>query len=104
MRNALISWVVTACVVMASVRSADAANFSGKITLVQVTGSPGTLRFFVSGSGLSLFATGDFKEVLLQAFMHKASVDVGYTPIPCTGGITGTCGNVVFVSVDQSGF
>lgn len=104
MRNALISWVVAACMVVAGVRSADANNFAGKITLVQVTGSPGSLRFFVSGSGLSLFATGDYKEVLLHAFMHKATVSLSYTPITCPGGITGTCGNVFLVTVDQSAF
>ena len=105
MRKVLISWVVAACAVLGSIQSADADNFNGRITLVQVTGNPGALRFFVSGgSGLSLFATGDYKEVLLQAFMHKAFVSLAYTPITCPGGITGICGNVVFVTVDSTNF
>ena len=87
---------------VASVPSAEAANFVGKISLVQNTGTDGTLRFFVRESGLSLFASGDFKDVLLQVFFNKSFVSIAYTPITCPGGITGTCGTVNFVSVDVS--
>ena len=86
--------------ILASAVPVLADNFVGKITLVQVT-SLGT-RFFVQPKGLSLFATGEYRDVLLESFYHKANVSVGYTKIPCPGGITGTCGNVNFVSVDQS--
>ena len=103
MRNMLMALVAAASLMVAS-PSAEAANFFGKITLVQVTGTEGTLRFFVSGSTLSLFASGDFKDVLLHAFYHKATASIAYTVITCPGGITGTCGTVTFVSVDQSGF
>jgi hypothetical protein len=81
------------------VQPAHAVNFSGKIQLVQVTSG---LRFLAAGSPLNLFATGDAKEVLLQAFYAKAHVDIGYTVVPCTGGITGTCGTVNFVSVNSA--
>jgi hypothetical protein len=104
MKNALLSLAAAACLTFASVPSAHAANFAGRITLVQVTGIEGTLRFFVSGSGLSLFASGDFKDVLLHAFYQKANVSVGYNVITCPGGITGTCGAVFFVTVHESGF
>jgi hypothetical protein len=77
-----------------------ARNFAGKISLVQTT-SAGT-RFFVRPQSLSLFATGDYRDVLLEAFFHKSSVSVGYTAITCPGSITGTCGNVTFASVDVS--
>ncbi len=93
--------VIVMFLILASAVPAFAVNFSGKITLVQVT-SLGT-RFFVQPKGLSLFATGEYRDVLRDAFYRKANVDVGYTTIACPGGITGTCGNVNFVSVDQSG-
>jgi hypothetical protein len=105
MKNALLSLVAAACVTFASVPAANAANFFGRITLVQVTGTEGTLRFFISGgAGLSLFASGDFKDVLLHAFYQKANASISYNVITCPGGITGTCGAVTFVSVHETGF
>ena len=83
-----------------TVRPAHAVNFSGKIRLVQVNSNG--LRFLAAGSTLSLFATGDTKEVLLHAFYGQATVDLGYTVIPCTGGIIGTCGTVNVLTVDSS--
>lgn len=80
---------------------AHAVNFHGKIKLVQVTG--GGLRFLTASPSVSLFATGDAKEVMIQAFYKKAALDIGYTAIACPGGITGTCGNVNFVSVNDTG-
>lgn len=78
--------------------SALADSFFGKITLVQTT-SNGT-RFFIQPKGLSLFASAEHRALLLEAFMRKAPVSVGYQPIACTGGITGTCGTVTTVTVD----
>ena len=85
--------------VFSSVVLAD--NASGKITVVQTSGS-GT-RFFMGAQKLSLFTTSaEHRALLLEAFAAQANVDVGFTKIACTGGITGTCGTVNFVSVDAS--
>ncbi|HEY6229942.1 MAG TPA: hypothetical protein VIW64_01650 [Pyrinomonadaceae bacterium] len=100
MRYKLTVLILVLFLSLASAMPALAVNFFGKITLVQVT-SLGT-RFFVQPNGLSLFATGEYRDVLLQAFYKKASVSVAYNTVACPGGITGTCGNVTFVTVDQS--
>ena len=71
----------------------------GNIDLVEKT-SGRSVRFFARGSGLSLFATGDFKTILLEGYYAKAKMSVGYRTISCPGGITGPCGKVDFVSVD----
>jgi hypothetical protein len=91
--------VVVMFLILASAVPALADNFFGKMTLVQVS-TLGT-RFFVQPKGLSLFATGEYRDVLLEALSHKANVSVGYTKIACPGGITGTCGNVNFVTFDN---
>jgi hypothetical protein len=101
MRHKSLFWVGVVSVLFLMVQPAAAVNYHGKIKLVQVT-SAGT-RFLTETGPVSLFATGDFKEVLIQAFFKKAALDIGYTVIPCTGGITGTCGNVNFVSVNTTG-
>lgn len=80
---------------------AHAVNFHGKIKLVQVTGVG--LRFQTASPSVSLFATGDAKEVMIQAFYKKATLDIAYNTIACPAGITGTCGNVTFVSVNDTG-
>jgi hypothetical protein len=79
-------------------------SFSGKIDLLQVT-SQGT-RFFVRTQTptLSLYATGEYKDVLLQGFFRKATFSIGYTVIPCPAGIQGKCGNVFLVSVESAAF
>lgn len=81
---------------------ARAENYFGKIDLVQVT-SNGT-RFFIRTQGLSLYATGGYRDVLLQVFFKKSSVSLAFSPITCPAGITGRCGKVDFVSVDVSNF
>jgi hypothetical protein len=78
---------------------ASAENFSGQIRLVQKF-STTNLRFQTT-SAVSLYATGDLRDLLLQGFFRKATMDIGYTVIACPGGITGTCGNVNFVSVER---
>jgi hypothetical protein len=78
--------------------TAQAASFNGQIRLVQVNSAG--LRFLASGQALSFYATGDIKEVLLQAFYAKTTVSIGYTVTPCLGGILGTCGNVDVLTVD----
>ena len=81
-------------------RPAHAVNFSGKIRLVQVNSNG--LRFLAAGSSLSLYATGDTKEVLLHAFYDKVTVDLSYTVVACTGGILGTCGTVNSLTVNDT--
>lgn len=82
--------------------AAMAVNYVGKLDLVQVT-SNGT-RFFVRASSLSLFASGDYRDVMLEGYFRKSNFSVGYQPMTCPGGITGTCGKVNFVSVDTTNF
>ena len=90
---------IVVLLIVLSAATALADNVSGKISVVQTT-STGT-RFFFRTQGLSLFTTSaEHRALLLEAFMRKANVDAAYTKIPCTGGITGTCGTVNFVSVD----
>jgi hypothetical protein len=55
--------------------SAIADNYAGKIDLVQVTA--GGTRFFVRSTGLSLYATGEYRDVLLQGFYRKSNFSIG---------------------------
>ena len=99
MRRLLTTLVIIAFLLSSTPAYAD--NASGKVTIVQVT-SNGT-RFFMQAQGLSLFtSSAEHRAVLLEAFFRKASVDVAYTKITCTGGITGICGTVTFVSVNAA--
>ena len=75
-------------------------SWFGKFDLVDKT-SGLSMRFFARHDGLSLFASGDFKTILLAGYFAKAKMSVGYRTIACPGGITGPCGRVNFVSVDQ---
>ncbi|MEO1767091.1 hypothetical protein [Thiobacter aerophilum] len=59
-------------------------------------------RFTVPGQRLHLYATGAQRDVLLAGFFHKARLRVSYTPFPCGGGLTGTCGTVHGVAVDAT--
>ncbi len=86
--------------------NADAASFSGKFDLVQ-TGSSGSttnIRFYNAASGLSIFtsATDPNGSLLQGAFLRKASVDIGYTPIVCPPGYSGTCGNLYWINVSTA--
>jgi hypothetical protein len=74
-------------------------SWFGKVDLVEKT-SGRAVRFFARHDGLSLFATGDFKTILLEGYYAKAKMSVGYRTINCPGGISGSCGRVDFVSVD----
>jgi hypothetical protein len=91
---------------LAVVPVAFGADYSGKIDTVEVVGegTTGTTRFFVSQKKLSLYAKGDFKDLLLRGFFQKASMDMGYTVITCPPGILGTCGQIFFVSSDSQRF
>lgn len=105
MTKVLLSLVASALITFTQIHAVHAANFSGRIFVVQNTSQPGVLRFFANTpTVISLFASGDFKDVLLQAFFHKANVDVSYTPITCLDGITPPCGTVTSVSVNTTTF
>lgn len=85
--------------------SAQAATYNGTIRIAANTGTAGTLRFLVTPPGtLSLFASGDIKDVILQGFYHKANMMIGYAPSACPPGITGTCGTANFISVNAINF
>ncbi len=75
-------------------------SWFGKFDLVEKTKGR-SVRFFARADGLSLFARGDFKEILLHGYFVKARMSIGYRAISCPGGITGPCGFVNFVSIDQ---
>jgi hypothetical protein len=74
-------------------------SWFGKFDLVDKT-SGRSVRFFARNDGLSLFASGDFKTILLGGYYAKAKMSVGYRSMDCPSGITGPCGRVNFVSVD----
>ncbi len=81
---------------------AIADNYDGKLDLVQVTGKD--TRFYVSSQKLSLYATGEYRDVLLHGFYKKSKFTIGYTPLTCPMGVAGKCGKVNFVSVWVSNF
>jgi hypothetical protein len=101
LRSALIIALTASLALTASAAAANDFWF-GKVDLVEKTAKR-SMRFFVRDKGLSLFARGDAKEILLQGFFAKARMSVGFTPIACPSGIAGHCGWVAFVSVDQGG-
>jgi ABC-type long-subunit fatty acid transport system fused permease/ATPase subunit len=91
-------WIISGVLTLPAI----ADNYVGKITLVQVT-TQGT-RFYVRAQRLSLYAKGEYRDVLVEGFYTKSNFSIGYTPMTCPGGITGKCGKVNFVSVDVSNF
>ena len=92
--------LVAAVLVLEPALGAAEKSWFGKIDLAEK--APGrSIRFFAHKDGLSLFARGDFKTILLQGYYAKARMSVGYSSIECPSGITGPCGRVNFVSVDQ---
>jgi hypothetical protein len=90
---------ITAIALLQPATAATEKNWFGKFDLVDKTAGR-SVRFFARGDGLSLFAAGDFKTVLLGGYYAKAKMSVGYVSITCPSGITGPCGRVNFVSVD----
>ena len=85
--------------VTGDVQAATEKSWFGQFDLAEKTAAR-SVRFFARKDGLSLFATGDFRAILLQGFYTKAKMSVGYRTIECPGGITGYCGKVNFVSVE----
>ena len=101
MRHIVRAAIVT-LILASGVPGAQAASWFGKIDLAESTaGRP--MRFFARSSGLSLFARGEARAIMLAGFYAKATMSVGYHPIKCPGGITGPCSRVDFVSVDRGG-
>lgn len=91
---------------MMTATAAQATNYFGKLWLVQPSAAPGLLRFVtVQGpSGISLYATGDYRDIMLQGLFKKATMSIGYTSKPCPPPVPGTCNVVNFISVDSGGF
>jgi hypothetical protein len=85
-----------------AISAAQADGFTGKVDLIEAK-SDGT-RFFVRVPGLNLYASGHYHDVLLQGFFRKASFSISYQPFPCPGGLSGKCGTVYSVAVEQANF
>ncbi len=93
---------VLAALLLAGACAAQADDYSGKLDLVEVK-ADGT-RFLAQREKLNLYASGAYKDALLAGFFRKAAFSIGYTPFPCGGGISGRCGTVYAVAVEQAGF
>ncbi len=87
---------------LCAIPTALAETFNGKIDLIEAK-SDGT-RFFVRDPGLHLYATAHYREVLIQAYFRKAVANIGYQMFPCPGGMSGKCGMVYSVNVEQANF
>ena len=98
----LLSRLLLAAGLLCVIPTALADTFNGKIDLIEAK-SDGT-RFFVRDPGLHLYATAHYREVLIQAYFHKAVANIGYQTFPCPGGMSGKCGTVYSVSVEQANF
>ena len=79
--------------------------FGGKFDFVQTdnSSSSGSLRYYNSAQGLSVFAApGSNATVLQSAFFRKAYVSIQYTVIACPPGFVGTCGSLTYITVDAA--
>jgi hypothetical protein len=93
--------MAVALVVLAA-QAAQADIYTGKVDLVEVK-ADGT-RFYVQSEKLNLYASGAYKDALLAGYFRKAAFSIGYQPFPCGGGVSGKCGTVYSVAVEQAGF
>lgn len=84
------------------ISAAQADTFTGKVDLIEAK-SDGT-RFFVRDAGLNLYASGHYRDLLQQGYFRKASFSIGYQLFPCPGGLSGKCGTVYSVAVEQANF
>lgn len=94
-------WMIGAMIALAA-QAAHADTYSGKLDLLDVK-AEGT-RFLAQHEKLNLFASGAYKDVLLAGYFRKAVFSIGYQPFPCGGGMSGKCGTVYSVAVEQAGF
>jgi hypothetical protein len=83
-------------------QTAQADTYSGKLDLVEVK-ADGT-RFSVQKDKLNLYASGAYKDALLAGYFRKAAFSIAYQPFPCGGGMSGKCGTVYSVTIEQTGF
>lgn len=83
-------------------RIGQADTYTGRLDLVEVKADGA--RFGVHREKLNLYASGAYKDALLAGYFRKASFSIGYQPFPCGGGMSGKCGTVYSVAVEQSGF
>jgi hypothetical protein len=89
----------------AACTDASATNYSGKFDIAQSDnmGSPTTIRYYNMASALSIYAPANSNaDILREAFFKKTYISISYTPIVCPGGVTGTCGTLVSISVNAS--
>lgn len=99
-RGAIVFVMLTAISI-----NAQAANYGGKIDVASSTGgSTPMIRYYVAAQGLSIFAGGINETLLHEAFFRKATVSISYNVVVCPLGIVGTCGNLVSINIDASGF
>lgn len=94
-----LAWAV---LLWACAAQAAGETWRGGFDTVEVR-AEGT-RFSATRERLHLYATGPYREVLLAGFFRRAVFTVGYTPFPCGGGVSGTCGTVYSVTVEEAAF
>ena len=80
----------------------QADTITAKIDLIEAK-SDGT-RFLIHEPNLNLYATGHYRDLLLQGFFRKATFSIGYQLFPCPGGMNGKCWTVYSVTVEQKFF
>ena len=80
----------------------QADTITAKVDLIEAK-SDGT-RFAIREPGLNLYATGHYRDLLLQGYFRKATFSIGYQLFPCPGGMNGKCGTVYSVTVEQANF
>ena len=86
----------------AACSDANASNFAGKFDIAQTNSSSTTsTRYYNAAAGLSIYApAGASADLLREAYFRKVFVNVSYTAIACPGGVSGTCGQLFYITVD----
>lgn len=82
--------------------SLHAETITTKVDLIEAK-SDGT-RFAIHEPGLNLYATGHYRDLLVQGYFRKATFSIGYQLFPCPGGMNGKCGTVYSVAVERTNF
>ena len=80
----------------------QADTITAKVDLIEAK-SDGT-RFAIHEPGLNLYATGHYRDLLVQGYFRKATFSIGYQLFPCPGGMNGKCGTVYSVAVERTNF
>jgi hypothetical protein len=93
--------VAIAMIAAVAPATALADNYSGRIRLTSFDEScyAGS-RFLISQPDVSLFARSTISQILVQAFLRKALVDISYSKITCPCTFSGVCGRVQSVTLD----